>query len=124
MWYEKWRQENRNILIEVQPHENIICRSAGRRRRWLKIVLQSYFGIDLSTMIVVIRERIVNGCQADMRIVGEQVVRREPVMKDVGHNCSHRNARACYAGTSSANGKIRFYIRMQHLRHVATVPEG
>ena len=124
MRYEKRRQENGNILIEVKPHENVLCRLAGRRWRWFKIVLQGYFDVDLSTMIIVIRERIVNGCQTDMRIVCEQVVRREPIMKDIGSNRPHRYARACYAWTSPANSTVGFYIRMQHFRHGTTVPEG
>ena len=83
--------------------------------------MDGYLSINLGTVVVIIRQRVVDRRQTDVWIVSEQFIRREAILQDVCGNRPDRDTSAGDPWTPAAHGLIGLDIGVKNMWHSATV---
>src|SRR3990172_6749132 len=73
--------------------------------------------IDLFTVVVIIRQGIVNLGQCEVRKPRDQLFRGEAVVEDIGDHGPNRETGPSNDGTSPADFRISGNVRMGYFRH-------
>lgn len=80
--------------------------------------------IHCFTMVIVIGQRIVNRCEADMRIVRDQFFWGLSVVQNIDHNGSYCDSGPLNTRTSAADAGITCDMRMNNCGHVWSLSQA
>ncbi len=77
----------------------------------------SDFSVHRLTMIVVVRERVMNRCKGEVRIVLEKLFGALPVQQSCDDHRSHSDSSVLDPRAAPADGRITHNMRVRHSGH-------